>query len=381
MESILNLPSFEIRNKSIRFPIIQGGMGIGYADHKLAGTVSKNGGLGIVSSAAMDRVVGNRLGRKFKAREACAQEISDAKIISEGKPVGINIMVATINQYDDSVLGAMDGGVDVIISGAGLPIKLPAIVETHPRKDEVALVPIVSSARALKILIRKWSKYNRVPDAVVVEGPLAGGHIGWAKRVDAFKEENKLENLVEEVLELAKEYNIPVIPAGGIHNHEDIKAYLDMGCAAVQMGTRFLATFESGASEEYKRNLIKVEESEIKLAEAPGSPCGLLFRVITTSPFYQQSLKKERPVRCDKGYVLNKNECPAKETVESFCICNGLLASSLVVSKEKPLYTVGAKAWMLDKIISVEELMQELTQPQTQIKNTPAQNNLSVTSL
>jgi nitronate monooxygenase len=359
----MTLPHFTMRNITIPTPIIQGGMGIGYANFKLAGTVANNGALGIISSAALDRVVGARLGRKFKAREACAREVQDAKELCNGKPIGINIMVATVNQYEDSVLGAMDGGVDVIISGAGLPIKLPAIAETHPRKEEVALVPIVSSARALKILIRKWSKFNRVPDAVVVEGPLAGGHIGWAKKDEALAEKNKLENLVAEVVELAKEYDIPVVAAGGIHEYADIQKYLDLGCAAVQMGTRFLATFESGASEQYKEQLVSCKEDDIKLADGIGSPCGLLFRVIKTAPFYQEAINRQRAPRCDKGYVLVNNECDAKKTTNSFCICNGLLSSSLVVTPEKELYTVGARAGELTEIISVETLMKELTTP------------------
>jgi len=357
----MTLPAFTFRNCTIPIPIIQGGMGIGYANHLLAGTVSKHGGLGIISSAALDRVVSARLGKKFKAREATAREVQDAKLISDGAPIGMNIMVATINQYEASVLGSMDGGVDVIISGAGLPVRLPAIVETHARKDEVALVPIVSSARALKIIIRKWSKYNRLPDAVVVEGPLAGGHIGWTTRAEANDEKNKLENLVAEVLELAKEYNIPVVAAGGIHENKDIQKYLDLGCAAVQMGTRFLATFESGASAEYKKRLVSCTSDDIELAEGPGSPCGLLFRVIKSSPFYQQAIKRERAPKCDKGYVLVKGECDAKIGTESFCICNGLLSSSQVDSPEKELYTVGARAGELTEIISVADLMGELT--------------------
>jgi len=357
----MTLPNFTIKNKTIKFPIIQGGMGIGYANYMLAGTVSKYGGLGIISSAALDRVVSSRLGEKFNARTAAEREVLDAKNICEGKPVGINIMVATVNQYVDSVLGAMDGGVDVIISGAGLPLKLPAIVETHSRKDEVALIPIVSSARALRIIIRKWSKFNRLPDAVVVEGPLAGGHIGWACKEEALSENNKLEKLVADVLELSKEYGIPVIAAGGIHEYDDIKKYLNQGCVAVQMGTRFLATFESGASDEYKESIVNCDEASILLADAPGSPCGLLFRVISTSPFYQQALLKERLPKCDKGYVLVDNHCCAKDNNSSFCICNGLLASSKVNTLERPLYTVGARANEIKRIISVSDLMQELT--------------------
>ena len=314
----MTLPTFILRNQQIQFPIIQGGMGIGFSNYLLAGTVSKHGGLGVISSAALDSVVSFRLKEKFHTRTACAREVSDAKKISEGRPVGMNIMVATVNDYENSVLGSMDGGVDVIISGAGLPTKLPAIVNTHPRGHEVALVPIVSSARALNIIIKKWEKYHRLPDAVVVEGPLAGGHIGWTKKEDAYAEENKLENLVR-------------------------------------------ATFESGASLAYKNHLIKCTKNDIDLADIPGSPCKLLFRVIKTSPFYQQALHKKRPPLCNKGYILINGECAAQNNTDCFCICNGLLASASVEPNELELYTVGGRADEITEIISVHDLMQELT--------------------
>lgn len=358
----MSLPKLRMRNIELQTPIIQGGMGIGYANYILAGTVSKHDGLGVISSAALDRLVTARTGTKHNCRQAMATEVRAAKEISGGKPIGMNIMVAVANQYEDSVLGSMDGGVDVIISGAGLPNRLAEIATSHERADEVALVPIVSSARALKIIIRKWSKAGRVPDAVVVEGPLAGGHIGWAKRQDALKEENRLENLVDEVIELANEYQIPVIAAGGIHNHQDILDYIKRGCAGVQMGTRFLATQESGASDEYKQQLVACKEEDIALAEEPGSPCGLLFRVLKQSPFYQEAVNRTRAPKCSKGYLLIKNECDAKTTTNSFCICNGLFSSSYIGLKdEKELYTVGARAHELTEITTVEKLMGELT--------------------
>jgi len=348
-------------NIKTKYPIIQGGMGIGYSNYQLAGNVSKHGGLGVISSAGLDRVVGSRLKRSLTAKEAAKIEVEDAKKISSQKPVGINIMVAVTTQYEDSVLGAMDGGVDVIISGAGLPLQLPEIANSHPRKNSVALVPIVSSGRALRIIIKKWSRFNRVPDAVIVEGPLAGGHIGWADKLDALKNESTLENLAEEVLVIANKHKIPVIAAGGIHDHQDIKKFIDLGCVGVQMGTRFLATFESGASEEYKKSLIACKKDDIILANSPGSPCGLLFRVIKSAPFYEDALKQQRKPKCDKGYVLRDGVCKAQSGHDSFCICNGLLASSKVLTKEKELYSVGARAFEIDKIISVESLMRELS--------------------
>lgn len=357
------LPKMTIRKTDVRVPIIQGGMGIGLSSYTLAGAVAREGGMGVLSSAALDRIVSKRHGKRHNFREAAAQDVRDAKILGKGGAIGMNCMVAVLNSYEDSVLGSMDGGVDAIISGAGLPMALPEIVNTHERKDEVALVPIASSGRALDLICRRWSRSNRLPDAVVVEGPLAGGHIAWRTLEEANDPANKLENLLAEVFEVAKKWgNFPVIAAGGVYTHEDICRYLDMGCAGVQMGTRFLATYESGANEAYKKTLVECQESDIELASKPGSPCGMLFRVLKQSPFYQQALKRERAPKCDKGYLLNKGNCPSKyENEKTFCICNGLLSSiDLNNPEEKDLYTVGSSAYRIDRIMSVHELMREL---------------------
>lgn len=357
------MPSLKIRKTEISLPIIQGGMGIGLSTFNLAGAVSREGGLGVLSSAALDRLVSARWGKKFKAREAAAQDVIDAKVISRGGPIGMNIMVAVINQYEDSVLGSMDGGVDVIISGAGLPMALPEIAKTHPRSEDVALVPIVSSGRATDIILRRWSRSGRLPDAFVVEGPLAGGHIAWRDPNEAMDPSQKLENLLSEVFEICTKWklDIPVIAAGGVYTHQDILNYIRLGCGGVQMGTRFLATHESGANLEYKQMLVSCTEEDIELASKPGSPCGMLFRVLKQSPFYQEALRRERAPKCDKGYLLNKGFCPSKyENEKTFCICNGLLSSVDLNPQEKNLYTVGHNAFRISKIVSVRDLMQEL---------------------
>ena len=361
----MELPTLKIKDLEVKYPIIQGGMGIGISGYLLAGSVSKEGGLGVCSSAALDRVVGKRYARKFNIREACSLEVQDAKKISGGKPIGMNIMVAVQRHYEDSVLGSMDGGVDAIISGAGLPMRLPEIVEAHPRSKEVKLIPIASSGRAFELICKRWQRSNRLPDAVVVEGPLAGGHLAWRTREEIADPKNLLENLVIEVLEVAKRYgDIPVIAAGGIFSHEDIVKFINMGCKGVQMGTRFLGTHESGATPDFKKSLVEATEEDIDVADRPGSPCQLLFRVIKTCPFYEQALKGERKAKCDKGYVLINGKCAAKEdNVCSFCICNGLLSATGVneSSEEKELYSVGSNAFKIKEIISVADLMKELT--------------------
>jgi nitronate monooxygenase len=240
---------------------------------------------------------------------------------------------------------------------------LPEIAKTHPRHDEVALVPIASSGRALDVILKRWSRSDRMPDAVVVEGPLAGGHIAWRTMEDAMDPANRLENLLTEVFAVVKKWklDIPVIAAGGIWSHEDIKRYIDMGCAGVQMGTRFLATHESGANESYKKLLVEATESDVELSSRPGSPCGMMFRVLTKSPFYQEAIARTRAPKCDKGYLLNKGYCPSKyENEKTFCICNGLLSAVNLNPVEKELYTVGSNAARVKKIVHVKELMDEL---------------------
>ncbi len=362
--AVSSLKPLKIRNLEIAAPIIQGGMGIGLSTYYLAGSVAREGGMGVLSSAALDRILSVRHGRKMKAREAAAQDVRDARLLSQGRgAIGMNIMVAVINQYEDSVLGSMDGEVDAIISGAGLPLALPEIALSHPRADQTALIPIVSSGRALEIICKRWSRTGRLPDAVIVEGPLAGGHIAWKKPEEALDPAYRLENLLLEVFEVAKKWgSMPVISAGGVYTHEDILAHMAMGCGGVQMGTRFLATYESGANQDYKEELVRCQEDDIELASRPGSPCGMLFRVIKTSPFYQQALRRERAPKCDKGYLLNKGNCPSKyENEKTFCICNGLLASiELNNANEQNLYTVGHNAFRVNRLMSVKELMCEL---------------------
>lgn len=357
-----SLSPLAIKGKKITVPIIQGGMGVGVSLYPLASAVAKEGGVGIVSSACLDRLVSKRTGKKYNTYDATYEEISLAK--ASGGFVGINIMVALVRDFENSVKASLDAGADFIISGAGLPLNLPAI---HPPKD-TALIPIVSSARALELICKKWERLGYRPDAVVLEGPLAGGHLGF--KMDQINlESNKLENLLPPVKDMAIKYgDIPVIVAGGIYTHDDIVRFMKMGANGVQMGTRFLATEESSASPLYKKAVVDAKEEDIIVADKPGSPCGLPFRVIKQSPMYQSSLKRLRTPKCDKGYVLLKDSegkftrCPAKESNENyFCICNGLLSSAEYNSeKEEPLYTVGTNANRIDKIVSVKTVMDEL---------------------
>lgn len=358
------LPSLKIKNFEIPVPIIQGGMGIGVSLSPLVSAVGREGGLGIISSAALDRLVSKRLGKKILTYEAVKREIADAKELANGGLIGINIMVAIVRDYEDTVRAAIDAGVNVIISGGGLPLHLPGIKDP----GNTALIPIVSSARALELICKKWERLGYRPDAVVLEGPLAGGHLGF-KFSEIYLESNRLENLLTPVKEMAIKYgDFPVIVAGGIFSHADIVRFLALGANGVQMGTRFLATEESSASHAYKRAVVDSLREDITIAEKPRSPCGMPFRVLRKSPMFTEALRNLRQPRCDKGYVLFKDKdglftrCDAKESNESsFCVCNGLLSSAGYNSEEeKPLYTVGSNAFRVEEISSVKKLMDEL---------------------
>ena len=356
------LPQLIIKGMTLKIPVVQGGMGVGVSLHPLASAVAVEGGLGIISSALLDRLLSKRNNKKMDSYTAAYEEVSLAK--ARGGFAGINIMCALGKDYEASVRGALDAKADAIISGAGLPMSLPGI---QAPKD-TALIPIVSSSRALELICKKWEKQGYRPDAVVLEGPLAGGHLGFKfDQIDL--ESNKLENLLPPVLDMARKYgDFPIIVAGGIYTNADIRRYLDMGAMGVQMGTRFLATDESSASEEYKQAVMRSRDEDIIVAIDPGSPCGLPFRVIRQSPMYMSALKRLRKPKCDKGAVLQKDaegkytKCLAKESNEHyFCICNGLLSSAdFNRDVEEPLFTVGTNASRVNSIVTVKSLMDEL---------------------
>ncbi|MEA3323027.1 MAG: nitronate monooxygenase family protein [Patescibacteria group bacterium] len=363
------LPTLTIRGHTLSSPIIQGGMGVGISLESLASAVATEEGAGIISSALLHEITTKKHGIKFNAHDAIFEEISEAKFNAKGKgTIGTNIMVYAARDYESSVRGSVNAGANLIISGAGLPIALPKIVG----KADIALVPIVSSLRALKIIYKKWmSKPNsyREIDAVILEGRRAGGHLGF--KVDEItNESNKLENLFDPIKDFAQTHgDFSVIVAGGIYTHADILYWINRGADGVQMGTRFLATEESTANSAFKNAVIQCTKDDIIISHhktnPPGSPSGMLFRIIKQSPMFQAGMNR-KPL-CNKGAVLQKDsdgkysKCNAKEDSEKyFCICNGLLSAAGHAPKELPLWTVGTNAWRVDKILSVHELMNEL---------------------
>lgn len=363
---MFSLPKVEVLGASHSVTIVQGGMGACVSLAELAGAVAKHGGVGVVSTVGLDIAVRTRLGQKVSHYDAAKIEVESAIRLSGGNGlIGINCM-ALMHTYEASVGGAVAGGARAIFVGAGLPLTLPELVEDA----DVALVPIVSSARALEIICRKWQsrkwqkRYNRMPDAVVLEGPLAGGHLGF-RAEDIEKPEFQLEEIFPPVLKFAQENgNFPVIVAGGIWDRADINRWSNFG-AGVQLGTRFLVTHEAGASNAFKKAVVEATAEDIVIASYPGpcSPSRMPFRVIRSSPGYLEALAGKRTLRCDLGYMQHDGNCRAMGEEGDFCICHGLITAvglDLDLSK-KPIYTVGTNAYRVEKIVSVKELWEELT--------------------
>jgi nitronate monooxygenase len=360
----MSLPSLKIGKHEIKVPIIQGGMGVGISWDQLAGNVSKEGGLGVISAVgtgyynnkefAKNLSYGRPFGTKnFYSKEALFKIFENARKLCGTAPLGANVLYA-INDYGRVVRESCEAGANIIITGAGLPTNMPEFTGDFP---DVALVPIVSSAKALKILNKRWEgRYKRIPDAVIVEGPLSGGHQG-IRFEDCFKDEYQLENLVPEVIEEAKKWgNIPVIAAGGIWDNADIKKFMDMGAAGVQMGTRFIATHECDAPQVFKDILINAKKEDIVLMK---SPVGYPARGIKTELLRKIEQKSAPEVKCISNCVM-----PCHQGVEAkavgYCIADRL-ADAALGNTELGLYFSGSNGYRVDKIVSVKELMIELT--------------------
>ncbi len=353
----------KIGKHTIEKPIVQGGMGVGISWDKLAGTVSKEGGLGVISAVGTGYYEHKKYAHKliqgkpyevdnFYSQEALDKIIKNSRKICGDKPLAVNVLYA-INDYGRVVKDACESGADIIITGAGIPTNMPEFTADYP---DVALVPIVSSARALKLICKKWKRYNKIPDAVIVEGPLSGGHQGF-KYEDCFKEESQLENIVGPVIEEAKNWGeIPVIAAGGIWDKNDIDKFLDLGCAGVQMATRFIGTFECDADENFKQVLLDAKEDDIKLIK---SPVGLPARGVITN--LQRSIEAGTApkVACISNCVAPCHRGEEAKAV-GYCIADRLSAA-YEGDVETGLFFTGSNGYKIDKIISVKELMDKLT--------------------
>jgi len=359
----VSFKSFKIGKHTIAKPIIQGGMGVGISWDQLAGTVSHEGGLGVISSVGTGiynnrefstKTVKNRphTESNFYSRQALSKIFENARKICGDKPLACNILYAQ-SGYDQVVKDACEAGADMIITGAGLPLTMPEAAKEYP---EVSLIPIVSTAKALRILCRRWKKtHNRLPDAVIVEGPLSGGHQGF-KYDDCFKPENQLEAILPPVVEEAKNWgSMPVIAAGGVWNHDDIQKMMDLGADAVQMGTRFIGTVECDASQVMKEIIIESGEEDIKLFK---SPVGYPARGVKSQLHANIEAGTAPKVACISNCVAPCNR-GVEAKIVGYCIADRL-SDAYDGIKESGLFFTGANGYKLNEIITVKELMDKL---------------------
>ncbi|MCV6608717.1 MAG: nitronate monooxygenase family protein [Campylobacterales bacterium] len=353
----------KIGKYEIEKPIIQGGMGLGISWDGLSGNVSKEGGLGVLSSVGTGYYQDKKFSKKlafgrpvdaesFGSREGLFEIVKNARKICGDKPLAMNVLYA-INDYGRLVTESCEAGVDIIITGAGLPMNMPEFTADYP---DVALVPIVSSAKALKLICKRWSKrYKRLPDAVILEGPLSGGHQGFTYE-QCEMEEFQLENLVEPVVEEAKNWgDIPVFPAGGIWDKDDIQKMIDLGASGVQMATRFIGTHECDADQRFKQVLLDCEEKDIELLK---SPVGYPARGIRTNLLDLVDKREGPPIKCISNCVFPCER--GKEAREvGLCVADRL-ADAYEGHTETGLFFTGTNGWKINELISVKELMDKL---------------------
>lgn len=356
----MNLPKLRIGDLTADMPIIQGGMGVGISLSGLASAVANEGGIGVIATPMIgmnEPDIGSNP-REANIR-ALVKEIRKARKATKGI-IGVNIMVAMTN-YAELVSTAIKEGVDVIFSGAGLPLDLPKYITSLPEeiraKSKTKLVPIVSSARAARIICKKWvSKFNYLPDAIVVEGPKAGGHIGFkAEQIDdpAFS----LEKIVSEVIDMVRPFGeklknaIPVIAAGGVYSGSDIRKFLKLGASGVQMGTRFVATHECDADIEFKKAYVAAKQEDITIIK---SPVGMPGRAIMSRFLCDVREGKRKPFKCPFHCLAT---CDHKKS--PYCIAMAL-GNAMKGKLKHGFAFAGANAYLVDKIISVRELFSSL---------------------
>ncbi len=361
----MSYKSLKIGKYIIEKPIVQGGMGVGISWDQLAGNVSKEGGLGVVSSVGtgyyQDKEYAGKLvsgkpqeALNFYSRDALFAIVKNARKICGDKPLAANVLYAS-NDYGRIVKDACEAGVDIIITGAGLPTNMPEFTEGFP---DVALIPIVSSAKALKIICKRWKKrYDRVPDAVILEGPKSGGHQGFSYEQCKLPE-NQLENLVKPVVEEAALWGgIPVIAAGGVWDKNDIDEMMALGASGVQMGTRFIGTHECDADDNFKEVLLNAKKEDIQLM---ASPVGYPAQGVVTNLIGLIERREGPAIKCISNCVGPCNRGVEAREV-GFCIADRL-SDAFQGNTQTGLFFSGTNGYRLDKIISVKELMQKLTE-------------------
>lgn len=354
----------KIGNFTAKIPVIQGGMGVGISLSSLAGAVAAEGGIGILSTAQIGYQEADFEQSPIKANmRAIQKEIKKARELAKGGIIGVNIMVATKN-YAEYVKECVRAGVDLIISGAGLPMELPKIVkeemeqfsENRESLRRPALVPIVSSKKAASLILKMWDKKEQqVPDAIVIEGARAGGHLGFKleelEKFDGVEYDKEIKAIIETVKNYEEKYQkeIPVIIAGGILNKEQLDHYVAMGAAGVQVATPFVTTKECDADIRYKEAYINCQKEDIVIVK---SPVGMPGRAIRNQ--FLEKVEEQGQIPVEKCYNCISTCDPQKTP---YCITKALINAARGNIQEGLLFC-GADAYLAKQITTVKEVLE-----------------------
>jgi nitronate monooxygenase len=348
----MKIPNLKIGNLTAKIPIIQGGMGVRVSLAGLASAVANQGGIGTISSIGLGDIKKAAVNYEKTSEDALIKEIRKAKCMTDGL-LAVNFM-SVLSNVNELIRVSVKEGIKIIIFGAGLPTKLPDLVQD----PTVNLVPIISSARVAEFILRSWDKrYGLTTDALILEGPLAGGHLGFTVEQLEHKEDFSLEKLLPEVLEVIKPYEdkygkkIPIITGGGIYTGKDIARMLSLGASGVQMGTRFVVTDECDVSDEFKQAYLDAEEKDIRIIKSPvGMPGRAIYNKFLQDLEAKGKLEISCPYRCLTACkVKTARYCIALALVNSYF---GDLAQGLIFC--------GQNAHRSNKIVPVKELIGEL---------------------
>lgn len=346
------MKTLKIGELTARIPVIQGGMGVGISLSGLAGSVAACGGVGVISTAQIGYRDPEFEKDPIKTNlRVIGEEIQKAREIAKGGILGVNIMVAT-KQYAEYVKAAVKAGIDLIISGAGLPMELPKLVAGSKTK----IAPIVSTVKAARVICRFWDHhYQRMPDLVVIEGPKAGGHLGFSrKQLEEFTPvtyDQEIRGILAEVKKYADKYGkeIPVVVAGGIFTREDMLHAMELGADGVQMGTRFVTTWECDASEAYKQTYLHAKKEDIVIVD---SPVGMPGRAIRNRFLEEKESRRESNKKCYQCIAT----CDPANT--PYCITRALVHAAKGETDDALLFC-GENAWRCEKMEHVADIMAE----------------------
>jgi len=348
----MKIPSLQIGDVTARIPIIQGGMGVRVSLAGLAAAVANEGGIGTIASVGLGDIEAAKLDFERICREALIHELRKAKSLTDGL-IAVNIM-GVLSNAKDLIQATAREGIRLIVSGASLPLKLPEMVED----SGALLLPIISSGRAADLVLRTWDKrYQRTADAIVIEGPLAGGHLGFSEEQLQEPEKYSLSILLPEVLQVIKRFEdkygrkIPVIVGGGIYDGTDIARMLQAGASGVQMATRFVCTVECEVSQEFKQAYLDANEEDIVIIK---SPVGLPGRAIRNQFLKNLENGLQEKINCPWRCLSTCNVAEAR-----YCIALALI-NAYLGDMNKGLVFCGQNAHRLHKIVTVKELIAEL---------------------